>query len=289
MSPQASPSAASAALDVVHAQLALGHSSFEAEGARFVRDPSLPRIYDANFVWSVRTETAEALERLLARVEREYAGLGHRAFRLDPRTPPLVAARLALEGYERSDSLALVLEGEPGADARVSGASGSAADPSQEARIGSGEACAIRLVESETDWGALAAMKREDFAEAFRRREPGRPVDVAIGDELARANRDKCPPQRYWLALVDAEPCGFLASWEGTEGVGQVEDLFVAPRFRGRGVARALLLHGIADARRRGAGPVAIVADPTDTPKRLYAALGFRPVAVCPLYRLTKV
>ena len=262
-----------AVLDLVHAQLALGHPDFEAEGARFVRDPSLPRIYDANFVWDVRAATPGALERLLARVEVEYAGLGHRAFRLDPRTPPLVAARLALDGYERSDSLVLVLEGEPVGGPRAGTAPGGPAP------------CEIRPVEAEADWGALVAMKREDFAEAFRRREPGKPVDLAIADGLARANRGKCPPERYWLALADGTPCGFLASWEGTEGVGQVEDLFVTPRLRRRGIARALLLGGIADARRRGAGAIAIVADPTDTPMRLYAALGFHPLALCPLYR----
>ena len=44
--------------------------------------------------------------------------------------------------------------------------------------------------------------------------------------------------------------------------------------------ARALIHHGVAEARRDGARPVVIVADPADTPKRMYATLGFRPVAV---------
>jgi ribosomal protein S18 acetylase RimI-like enzyme len=253
------------ALDLVQEQLALGHPGFEAEGARFVRDPALPRVYDANFVGSVRAATPDAVARLLARVEAEYAGVGHRAFRLDPRTPPGVAAQLALEGYARSDSLVMLLEGGP------------------TARPGPGP-CEIRPLASEDDWAAYGALRREDFAETFRRREPGRPVDLAVADALARANRGKCPPQRYWLAVARGTPCGFVASWEGTEGVGQVEDLFVDPHFRRRGIARALLLHGVADARRRGAGPVALVADPTDTPMRLYAGLGFRPLAVGCLY-----
>ena len=257
--------AASDALDVVHLQLALGHPGFEAEGARFVRDPRYPRIYDANFVWGVQAATPDALDRLLARVEREFTGVGHRAFRLDPRTPAELAARLALDGYERQDSLVMLLESEP---------PGSRLAP-----------CEIRAAVGEDDWAAIAALKRDDFAEAFRRREPGKPVDLAIADGLAGANRGKCPPQRYWLAAVDGVPCGFLASWEGAGGTGQVEDLFVAPPFRRRGIARALLLHGVADARGRGARDVTIVADPTDTPMRLYAALGFRPLALCSLYR----
>jgi hypothetical protein len=47
-----------------------------------------------------------------------------------------------------------------------------------------------------------------------------------------------------------------------------------------RGFASALLDRGIADARAHGAGPVVIVADPTDTPKDIYASMGFRPVAL---------
>ena len=73
---------------------------------------------------------------------------------------------------------------------------------------------------------------------------------------------------------------GYFSSWAGTGGVGQVEDLFVSPRFRRRGIAMALLHHCIARARADGAGPVVIGADPTDTPKEIYARMGFRPVAL---------
>ncbi len=56
--------------------------------------------------------------------------------------------------------------------------------------------------------------------------------------------------------------------------------MFTHPDFRHRGLATALIDHCVADRRAHGAGPVVIVADPTDTPKRMYAALGFRPVAI---------
>lgn len=36
----------------------------------------------------------------------------------------------------------------------------------------------------------------------------------------------------------------------------------------------------VADARSRGAGPVVIATDPADTPKHMYAAMGWEPVAV---------
>jgi GNAT superfamily N-acetyltransferase len=57
-----------------------------------------------------------------------------------------------------------------------------------------------------------------------------------------------------------------------------VEDLFTHPDYRHRGLATALIAHCVADARARGAGPVVIGADPHDTPRQMYAALGFRPL-----------
>jgi predicted N-acetyltransferase YhbS len=60
----------------------------------------------------------------------------------------------------------------------------------------------------------------------------------------------------------------------------QVEDLFVDEAYRHRGLATSLIHHCVRKRREAGAGPVVIVADPTDTPKRMYAAMGFAPVAV---------
>ncbi len=46
----------------------------------------------------------------------------------------------------------------------------------------------------------------------------------------------------------------------------------------------ALIHAGVADCRSRGAGAVVVVADPHDTPREMYAALGFRPVAIKRIY-----
>jgi hypothetical protein len=100
------------ALDVDAANLAFGHETFEAEGATFVRNRAYPLIYDANHVTHVTTAAPKEIDRLLARVEQEYDGIGHRQFDLDFRTPPAFSARLALEGYERRDALVMVLEGD---------------------------------------------------------------------------------------------------------------------------------------------------------------------------------
>ena len=52
------------------------------------------------------------------------------------------------------------------------------------------------------------------------------------------------------------------------------------PGFRGQGVARALIQHCVADARARGARDELIGSDPNDTPKQLYAAMGFEPTCL---------
>ena len=84
--PDAEP--ASKALDVDAANLALGHETFEACGATFVRNRSYPLIYDANHVAAVKASTHDQIDDLLAQVEREYADTPHREFGIDFRTPP---------------------------------------------------------------------------------------------------------------------------------------------------------------------------------------------------------
>lgn len=85
---------------------------------------------------------------------------------------------------------------------------------------------------------------------------------------MRAAHRAKQPPVQHWLACVDGKPVAYFNSWSGIDGVGQVEDLFTHPEFRHWGIATALIYRCVADARGKGAGPVVIVADATDTPKR---------------------
>jgi len=245
------------ALAVNQALLALGNEVFEAEGATFVRNRAAPSIRDSNHVARVRAATPKQIDRLLARAEREYAGVPHRRFDIDVDTPPEFEARLALEGYRCEEALVMLLEGELTGDA-----------PPHE----------IRPVESEAGWSAYAALHAIDWQDYTVRL--GRPVEPGVGEAMVRCRRAKTPPVRWWLACVDGEPRAYFSSWEGTEGVGQVEDLFTHPEFRHRGLATALIRHSVSGCRDRGAGPVVIVADPTDTPKEMYARMGFRPVAV---------
>jgi GNAT superfamily N-acetyltransferase len=245
------------ALDVNQALLALGCERFEADGAAFVRNRSVPEIRDANHATHVEASTPDEIERLLARAEREFAGVPHRRFDVDFATPPAFEARLALEGYQRIDALVMLLEGDLTGEAKPHD---------------------IRPVDSDPAWEAYAALHAIDWREYEERSDE--PESPSVAAAMYRSRRAKSPPVRYWLAYVDGEPRAYFSSWEGPDGVGQVEDLFAHPDFRHRGLATALIHRCVADCRERGAGPVVIVADPDDTPKRMYAAMGFRPVAI---------
>jgi GNAT superfamily N-acetyltransferase len=244
------------ALDVNAELLALGNDVFEANGARFVRNRETPHLWDSNHVSHVAASTPEAIDALMAQAEREFEGMDSVSFHTDYRTPPQLEARLTLEGFERHDNLVMLLEGELAGDAQP---------------------CDIRLVESDSDWEAYTTLFRTDWAE---HREKSKETDAWLVDELMKGRRGKTPKARFWMAYKNGEPRAYLFSWEGSSGIGQVEDLFTHPDFRRRGLATALIHHGVADARSRGAGPVVIVAEADDTPKLMYAAMGFRPVAI---------
>ena len=138
-------------------------------------------------------------------------------------------------------------------------------------------------VDDEPRWTVYAALKRTDWTE-YAPKIGEDAANTEIADRLAASTRGKCPPVRYWLAYAAGEPRGFFSSWEGLDGVGQVEDLFVLPEWRHRGVATALIHHCVADARSKGAGPVVIVCDPANTPKQMYAAMGWQPAAIARQY-----
>ncbi len=240
--------------ETVAGYLAVGNETFDADGARFVRSRAWPRRYDANHVTQMRCETAREIDRLFARADREFSDYDYRRFDADTLTPPQFVARLALEGYQAETTLQLLLEGDLRADVRE---------------------IDIRPCESDDDWAVYTRLEALDWQESTARQ--GRPYEPQVIAEFTASKRAKWPEVRYWLAHVDGAARAYCSSWPGIGGVGMIEDLFTHPGYRHRGIATALIARCVADARERGAGPVVIGADPTDTPMRMYAALGFRP------------
>ena len=201
------------------------------------------------------------IDQLLAQMDREYPHVSRLTFRIDPFTPPAFEARLVVDGWAPKDALVLALDGE--------------------LRRQSSD-CDIRPIEDENAWRAYADLKRLDCGESLPSGE--HTDDTALAHAFTHSNRLKCPPVQFALAYQDGRAVGHCSAWEGTEGVGQVEDLFVDPSYRHRGIATALIHYGVKTARARGAGAVVIVVDPKNTAKTMYTALGWRPVAVCREY-----
>ena len=96
---------------------------------------------------------------------------------------------------------------------------------------------------------------------------------------MVATKRVKAPALRFWLARVDDTDCAFFSSWPGATASAWSRTCSRTPEFRHRGIATALIAYCVRDAR-RGAGPVLIGAPANDTPKRMYAAMGFRPFCV---------
>lgn len=249
------------AIDVNQTNMALGNEVFEAEGATFIRSREAHDSYDANHIAHVCASTPAEIDALLQRLEKEYSHARHRRVHTDFRTPPEFIARLSLEGYTRDDALVLLLEG----DLRTSP-----------------KAFEIRPVTTEPDWEAHRQLFLLDWTQDQERH--GHKIEPATRERTFGRRQAKQPRVQYFLAYVDGRAVAYFNSWGGTDGVGQVEDLFTHPDFRHRGIATALIHHCVADARTKGAGPLVIVADPTNTPKNMYAAMGFRPVAVTSSY-----
>ncbi len=239
--------------------LALGNDVREGPACRSVRCDPAPSIYEANHIQCITAASPEELDRLFAFQEEVLGDRDHRQMLIDPATPPAVTAALALRGYSPTPLLQLVLEG------ALQGPPPPAAD--------------LRLAESDEDWSHLHRLFRENHLEKDAK--SGRPIYTEqVTAAMLTSKRRKAPPLRYFLAFVSDEAVAYFSAWPGAGGLGIVEDLFTRKSHRGRGIARALIHHCVDDARSRGAGDVLIGADPDDTPKHAYVAMGFRPVCL---------
>ncbi len=236
----------------------LGNEVFQACAATFVRNRSYPRRQDANYVGDVTCSTAAALDALFERVEDEFKGYPHRRFTVSPFSPPPFVARLALGDWSINRYLHLLLEGQPPCRDVV------------------GE---IRRIDSDADWRAYTRLRVLEWEESSFRR-----ADKSLVDEFVASVRAKGEQAHHWLAWADGEARAYMSSWAGRNGVGMVEDLFTQREYRHRGLATALIAQGVADAREHGAGPIVIGAFVNDSPKRMYATMGFRPLFVSQSY-----
>ena len=240
-----------------------GNEVVAEDGVRWVRNPACAEIWDANHGTTVRAATAEAVDALLRRADEVYAGYSHRAYDFDPGTPAAFEARLLLDGYAGETEVQLLLTGDLRADPRV----------------------AIRPVDGPADWASLArwpGRARGDGGQGGPgprgRRRPRPPWSPPA----APPSGSSSPPPR--ARTVPSSPGG-----PGSTGWAWARSRTSSPlpNTAARASPPPSSPTPWCRARDRGARPVLIGAVPADTPKAMYAAMGFAPVCAIRSYTRT--
>lgn len=116
---------------------------------------------------------------------------------------------------------------------------------------------------------------------------------VATEEQIRNALFGKRPYAECLLAEVDRRVVGFalffynFSTFLGKPGI-YLEDLFVEPEYRGRGLGKALIEAVFAQANREGCGRVEwSVLDWNEPSIRFYESLGAQPMNAWTTYRLT--
>ncbi len=125
----------------------------------------------------------------------------------------------------------------------------------------------------------------------FREYARSLPVDLAFQgfeEEVATLPGTYAPPGGgVWIARVGGRPAGCVAVHPLTPKTAELKRLYVRPRFRRRGIGRALLERAVGFARRRGYEAIRLDTLATMTiAMDLYRSLGFRRI---PAYRYNPV
>jgi ribosomal protein S18 acetylase RimI-like enzyme len=225
-------------------------TSTRTEPSRFgtaLFNDDFPRYWDGNFL-RVEGATDTDLRPLLEEVDRLYAGFDHREVVLiDDDGGARLAPGFRASGWE-VDALLLMV-------ARRGTERGSTLPIEQ----WSFESVYPLLVEGNLE--AADRMTREDAE-----------MDAGI-----RRIFEQRTGARFFVALVDGSPAGYCELY-AHEGVAEIDDVHTFERYRGRGVATAVVSHAVGQGRATGAELVFLIAEDDDWPKELYAKLGFDPL-----------
>jgi ribosomal protein S18 acetylase RimI-like enzyme len=112
------------------------------------------------------------------------------------------------------------------------------------------------------------------WAEAIRNEPHGK--DERLVEQILEHRRGvaQAIPTRLFAAEADGKPVAHTELYS-EDGVGQVENVVTLPAYRGRGLARSLVLRAVAESQGAGNDLTFLVADADDWPQRLYERLGF--------------
>jgi ribosomal protein S18 acetylase RimI-like enzyme len=122
------------------------------------------------------------------------------------------------------------------------------------------------------------AQARPIIEEALRREPYGDDAETVRQLTEFRLVLEREAGARFFVAEVDGHQASVCELYV-IDDVAQIEDVNTLEEFRGRGLARAVVLAAAGAARERGCDLAFLVADEDDWPKALYERLGFEPVS----------
>jgi ribosomal protein S18 acetylase RimI-like enzyme len=134
-----------------------------------------------------------------------------------------------------------------------------------------------RRPERDADLGLVREVREKDLRAARARLNAGQPWGKPEVLEQLFAGKHSIGAKveaRFFAVTMDGEVVSYTDLYQdGTEA--QIEDVGTLEEHRGHGYASAVMLAAIAEARKRGAEFVFLVADKEDWPQELYRRLGF--------------
>lgn len=217
--------------------------------------PSRPAVWDANFAIAGAGATAGDL---LTALDRAFGQAPWRTVVADCLTPPEVEAALPFAGYAQRIQAVEML------------AQGSVTSPRPLAAVD------LRPVDDAASWTTLAELVRADHREGGRTGA----IDDAVSAGLLATMRGRSPPCRNWLLVAVGDAVGYGTTVACPNGLGLIENLFTRPDRRGRGLMSAFIVAAAERLRAEGCAGVFLDAHADAASQRLYAALGFTPVAL---------
>jgi len=209
----------------------------------------LNRVHDLNFLRAEEPGDATP-EELAAEAERVQgaAGIAHRRVNLrDEAQRERLEPEFVRLGWKPEHFVLMVLRSEPDRPAEHE----------------------VREVDEPT--------MRPLWAEAIRAEPHG--TDETLVQQIVEHRRDvsRALPTRLFAVEAGGRLVAHTELYS-YDGVGQVENVMTLGAYQGRGLARALVLHAVAQSRAAGNDLTFLVADLDDWPRRLYERLGFETV-----------
>lgn len=217
-----------------------------------VTTPAHPYTWEAN--WAMAGPATAPLA-LLSALDRHFAA-GWQVVHVDSVTDAEIEAALALRGFEARSTLIEMI-------ART--ITSSHPPPAFDL-----------LAVGELEWERFVALVEADHREGKRTGDHDPTVAAGLIDGMRR-RLARCD---YRLTVLDGVDAGFGMTVACPNGLGLIESLFTLPTYCGRGLMSGYIAHAERHLRAQGCDAVFLDAHAHDSPKQLYARLGFAPVAL---------